>query len=76
MSAMQYTDDSLANLQGILTNGMNTLQDRYESLMRSLNTSLEVVVDNRKELANQDDEEAEEFSDDDDELMDYSVDMD
>lgn len=74
ISAMQYTDDALANLQGILTNGMNNLQDKYESLMRSLNTSLEVVIDNRKELSNQDD--AEEFDTEDNELEDYTVDID
>ena len=50
MGAVTYTDESLANLQGILTNGMSNLQDRYEALMRSLNTSLEVVVNNRNEL--------------------------
>ena len=75
MSAMQYTDDALANLQGILTNGMNNLQDKYESLMRSLNTSLEIVIDNRKELS-QDDENAEEFDEAGDNLEDYTVDMD
>ncbi len=75
MSAMQYTDDALANLQGILTNGMNNLQDKYESLMRSLNTSLEIVIDNRKELS-QDNENAEEFDEADNNLEDYTVDMD
>ncbi len=75
MSAMQYTDDALANLQGILTNGMNNLQDKYESLMRSLNTSLEIVIDNRKELS-QDDENAEEFDEAGNNLEDYTVDMD
>lgn len=72
-AAMQYTDDTLANLQGILTNGMNNFQDKYESLMRSLNTSLEVVVDNRKELSDSEPEQ-EEFDTDD--MDDYTIDLD
>ena len=74
MGVMQYTDETLANLQGILTNGMNNFQDKYEVLMRSLNTSLEVVIENRKELSGT--EEQEQDFDMDDDMEDYTVDLD
>ncbi len=63
LSAINYTDESLANIQGILANGMNTLQEKYDSLIRSLNQSYETVVSNRAELAgsNSEEEEAAEF---------------
>lgn len=50
MGAMQYTDDVLANLENIITHTMENVTIKYESLMKSLNTSLEVVVANRNEL--------------------------
>lgn len=50
MGAMQYTDDILANLQNIITHTMENVTARYESFMKSLNTSLEVVTANRNEL--------------------------
>lgn len=75
LGAVQYTDESLANLQGILTNGMSNFQDRYDALMRSLNTSLEVVVNNRNELNNQQEPEPEEeeFDDSDSNVIDEDV---
>lgn len=50
MGAMQYTDDVLANLENIITHTMENVTLKYESLMKSLNTSLEVVMANRNEL--------------------------
>lgn len=53
--AMQYTDDILANVQSILTTGMNSFDAAQNQLMTSLNSSLNVVVESRKELGGQDD---------------------
>lgn len=53
MGAMQYTDDILANLQNIITHTMENVTMKYESFMKSLNTSLDVVVANRNELSPQ-----------------------
>ncbi len=62
MRAMQYTDDILANVQNILTNGMNNFASAQESLMGSLDNSLNVVLDSRKELSPQPEEEVYEDS--------------
>lgn len=48
--AMQYTDDILGNLQNIITHSMDNITDKYNSYMKSLQTSLDVVVANRNEL--------------------------
>lgn len=50
MGAMQYTDDILGNLQNIITHSMENITDKYNSYMKSLQTSLDVVVANRNEL--------------------------
>ena len=50
MGAMQYTDDILANLENIISYSAKNAGERHEAYMRALNTSLEVVVANRKEL--------------------------
>lgn len=50
MGAMQYTDDILENLQNIITHTMENVTMKYESFMKSLDTSLEVVTANRNEL--------------------------
>ncbi len=50
MGAMQYTDDILANLESIINHTMENVTMKYESFMKSLNTSLEVVIANRNEL--------------------------
>lgn len=53
--AMQYTDDILANVQSILTTGMNSFDAAQNQMMTSLNSSLNVVVESRKELGGQED---------------------
>lgn len=63
--AMQYTDDILANVQSILATGMNSFEAAQENMMTSLNSSLNVVVESRKELGAQD-EPDEEFGLEDD----------
>lgn len=64
LGAMQYTDDILANLQNIISHTMENVTIKYDNLMKALNTSLEVVTENRNELAAQDEtEEAEEGND-------------
>ena len=50
MSAMQYTDESLANIQEILSHAVEVSQARYENLIVSLEQSLQVVNANRAEL--------------------------
>ena len=50
MGAMQYTDDILGNLQGIITHSMDNITDKYNAYMKSMQTSLDVVMANRNEL--------------------------
>ncbi len=50
LGAMQYTDEILANLQNIITHSMENITIKYESFMKSLNNSLEIVIANRNVL--------------------------
>lgn len=61
LGAVAYTDETLENVQGILTSGMSAFQERYDTLMRSMNTSLDVVINNRKELSGQPEQEEQAF---------------
>lgn len=71
--AMQYTDDILANVQSILSTGMNSFESAHETLMTSLNSSLNVVVESRKELGAQDEDDAVNYDIEDDDI---TVDLD
>ena len=64
--AMQYTDDILANVQSILSTGMDSFEHAQSEMMTSLNSSLNLVVESRKELGGQDEEATDEQTDDDD----------
>lgn len=48
--AMQYTDDSLANLQNIIGHAIESAQARYENLLISLEDCAQIVNANRAEL--------------------------
>ena len=63
--AMQYTDDILANVQSILSTGMDSFEHAQSEMMTSLNSSLNVVVESRKELGGAEDEESVEDGEDD-----------
>lgn len=52
--AMQYTDDILSNVQSILSTGMDSFENAQNQMMSSLNSSLNVVIESRKELGGQD----------------------
>lgn len=58
LGAMQYTDEILANLQNIITHSMENITIKYESFMKSLNNSLEIVIANRNELIPPQDEQS------------------
>ena len=51
MSAMKYTDDSLAGISDILTKAINEAQGRYTDLINSLSACLQVVNSDRAQLA-------------------------
>ena len=65
MRAMQYTDDILSNVQSILTTGMNSFENAQSQMMTSLNSSLNVVVESRKELNGQDEDNSQPENNDD-----------
>ena len=65
MRAMQYTDDILSNVQSILTTGMNRFENAQSQMMTSLNSSLNVVVESRKELNGQDEDNSQPENNDD-----------
>ncbi|MGN0341522.1 MAG: ATPase [Roseburia sp.] len=50
MAAIDYTDNSLKGVEEILTRSISNYKTRYESLINSLQESLDVVVANRSEL--------------------------
>lgn len=58
--AIQYTDDMLANLQGIISHTINTSTAKYDNFMKSLQDSYDIVNANRVELAPQEEETQEE----------------
>lgn len=72
--AVQYTDDILSNVQSILTNGISSFEDAQNTLMNEMNSSLNVVVESRKELGAQDDDSAY-GADGDDEDGDLTLDL-
>lgn len=49
-AAMKYTDDALANIQEILSNSIEGMTVKYDGLIRSLESSLEITTQNRKAL--------------------------
>ncbi len=49
-ASIQYTDDLLGNLEGILAHSIDVAASRYENLMTSLQSCHEVVTANRSEL--------------------------
>lgn len=65
MRAMQYTDDILSKVQSILTTGMNSFENAQSQMMTSLNSSLNVVVESRKELNGQDEDNSQPENNDD-----------
>ena len=56
-SAVQYTDDMLANLQRIIEHTIEGSRSKYESLLNALDKDLNVVMSNRNELAGIESEE-------------------
>lgn len=48
--AVSYTDDMLSNTQNIISNGMEGIREKYEAMMELLQSSYDVLVENRKEL--------------------------
>ena len=61
----KYPDDILANVQSILSTGMDSFESAQNTMMTSLNSSLNVVVESRKELGGAEDEESVENGEDD-----------
>ena len=51
MSAMKYTDDSLAGISDILSKAISEAQSRYNDLISSLSSCLQVVTNDRAQLA-------------------------
>ncbi|MDO4265751.1 MAG: vacuolar family H+-ATPase subunit H [Eubacteriales bacterium] len=50
-SAVQYTDSLLANVQGIMENSMDSTRQRFDAMFNALNSTYEVCIQNRQELA-------------------------
>ena len=49
-AAMQYMDDMLANLEGIIAQSMETASGHYQGLLSSLGKYNEIIKSNRNEL--------------------------
>ena len=46
-----YTDDMLRSLQNIMDHTMETAKGRFDSFMSSMQSSYDIVTNNRKELS-------------------------
>ncbi len=53
MSAVQYTDDSLADLQDIISRAITSAEERYSDLLSALNDAMNRVSANRAQLSRQ-----------------------
>lgn len=51
-AAISYTDESLAGIQEILSESIESTTVKYDSLLRSLESSLDITTQNRKALHN------------------------
>lgn len=86
MGAMQYTDDCLSNLQNIISHSMESITMKYNDYMKSLQTTLDVVIANRIELNPPEEPDMETLAayavagvdsgESDDEYEDYTVELD
>ncbi len=56
MGAIQYTDDMLANLEGIISHAIDINTAKYENLIKSLQSCYDIVNNNRTQLAPQDED--------------------
>lgn len=56
MSAMQYMDDMLANLENVIASSVQTARTDYDTLIGNLNHYYEIVQSNRAELNPAEDE--------------------
>lgn len=65
LSAIQYTDEMLSNMQNIIANMMQESQAKYENFYTSLNNTYQLIQTDRMELMPQ--EEIEEQSSEDEE---------
>lgn len=61
-SAIQYTDDILANLESIIEHGIGVANHHYGNLIADLDSCLQVVQANRMELRPEEEEESAEIS--------------
>ncbi|SDB09516.1 ATPase [Eubacterium oxidoreducens] len=50
-AAMEYTDNLLKSIEDLLSHSIDTSKNRFESLMKSLQGTLDVVSSNRLQLA-------------------------
>lgn len=51
-AAMKYTDESLSNIQEILSSSIDSMTVKHDDLIRSLEASLDLTTQNRKALQN------------------------
>lgn len=63
MAAVQYTDQLLEGIEGLLEHSIQTTTSQYENMVTSLHQYYDVIVSNRQELR-QDDEPQEEAYED------------
>ena len=57
IAAVQYTDELLANIENLMAHAIQTTSGQYENMLTSLNQYRDVVVNNRRELRGDEDEE-------------------
>lgn len=80
MGAMQYTDESLLNLENIIKHSIENFTNRYDMLMNSMNQSLDIVTSNRAELHPEEEKPEAEidsiFENEEDKFEDYTVNID
>ena len=59
IAAVQYTDELLANIENLLAHSIQTTRVQYDNMLTSLNQYRDVVLNNRRELRGEEEEDVE-----------------
>ena len=60
--ALAYTEEMLSDVENILANAYDSTKSKYDSLLNALKGNLDIVINNKRELVNQQDSSADNFA--------------
>lgn len=63
--ALAYTEEMLSDVENILANAYESTKSKYDSLLNALKGNLDIVINNKRELVNQQDSSVDNYADED-----------